>query len=620
MELYDVFRNQVLKHPQVCQAFIGELETKPYTEVKFLFLSSQGEVDKIMSKQKCAATERKAGLGYVEELRRQEELVDLREKRNAKGEWEYNARVISWVIYYGHHQILEYIVQQVQQHHEIRELFGMTENIPHQSKSGTSISNEVNCESNIHTGQPKSKISKRNKGKIYRTCGRKKKVKKSGMSASDNQGSDQLSESGTSTCEKHEDEYKRLREENRLLFLSCYSGDVHTFRVLLPHVCKETISGGHALTAACEKGHMSMVEELMKAGADVNIEGNFLNTPLIAACEGGHVTIVKELVKAGADVNLQSRLQTPLILACKGGHMSVVKELVKAGANVNIQDMWGNTPLISACEGGHLGVVEDLVKIGADINLQVGGITPLIAAVKDSSLSTVKCLVDHGADVVTQVNDFSKSIVYIALMLNKPHVVKYLILEQNKSSPGKFIGNAQLFNCLVEIRHAGVTTDCGDDVVVKGRSVWWLDMWEDMFCTKRGVDVLQTIRLGHCDVLRHLLCLGLDVNLMKELCCMDFDSDFMGFDTAIKPLLFILIDEFVRYKTEKVRILLEAGADVNARVMYREYRSVLDRKGVSVLERTRRLVSQYSKNCEDKASEFKRVMCEIKKHLRRHSV
>jgi hypothetical protein len=39
-------------------------------------------------------------------------------------------------------------------------------------------------------------------------------------------------------------------------------------------------------------------------------------------------------------------------------------------------------------------------------------------------------------------------------------------------------------------------------------------------------------------------------------------------------------EEFVDDRTEKVRMLLEAGVDVSVRVRYREYGSVLDRKGV----------------------------------------
>jgi ankyrin repeat protein len=45
---------------------------------------------------------------------------------------------------------------------------------------------------------------------------------------------------------------------------------------------------------------MSVVTELVKAKADVNLQGRQGNTPLTAACEGGHVSVVEELVKARA--------------------------------------------------------------------------------------------------------------------------------------------------------------------------------------------------------------------------------------------------------------------------------------------------------------------------------
>ncbi|XP_062574474.1 uncharacterized protein LOC134236314 [Saccostrea cucullata] len=50
MELYDVFMNDVLKHPRVCQAFIEVLKTKSYKELKSLFLSVQKDVSKVVSK------------------------------------------------------------------------------------------------------------------------------------------------------------------------------------------------------------------------------------------------------------------------------------------------------------------------------------------------------------------------------------------------------------------------------------------------------------------------------------------------------------------------------------------------------------------------------------------
>ncbi|XP_056008710.1 uncharacterized protein LOC125661395 isoform X2 [Ostrea edulis] len=886
MELYDVFRNQVLKHPQVCQAFTGVLETKSYTELKSVFLSSQGKIDKIVSKRECIAEESEEKSDWSE-WDRQSALVDQRCKRNHKGEFliMFNVRVISWVIYYGHYHILQFIVQQTEQPNEVSELFWITGNSPHQSKSA-----------------------------IY-----------------------------MNTCNKPEIENNRLAEECRLLVLSCYSGDIQIFRVLLPF-CKKAITGiglysedihwSHLpLSAACNGGHIAIVKELVKLGADVNLQDGHLNTPLIAACEGGHISIVKELVKLGTDVNPQNRVDTPLIAACRGGHItivkelvklgadvnpqnrlgdtplidacqgghisivkelvklgtdvnpqnrvdtpliaacrgghitivkelvklgadvnlqngwentplmaackggdiSIVKELVKAGADVNLQNILGDTPLIRACEeghisivkelvklgadvnpqnrlgdtplidacqgghisivkelvklgtdvnpqnrvdtpliaacrGGHITIVKELVKLGADVNLQNGwentplmaackggdisivkelvkagadvnlqnilgdtplitacqgghisivtelvklgadvnpqnrvdtplitacrrghitivkelvklgadvnpqnrlgdtplidacqgghisivkelvkagadvnpqnrgntpliaacqrghisivkelvklgadvnvqnrlGDTPLIAAVRQISLSVVKYLVEHGADWVTQVVDIDVSAVYKALILNKPDIVKYLIREQNKILPGQFNGNMHLFNCLVDIRHAGVKTDSRDDVMVTNRSVWCMDEEGDLW---------KTIKWGDCDVLRHLLCVGLDVNQSMQLYNINSKSD-------VRPLLYTLIGYewyAVKYRTEKVGILLGAGADVNVRVRYKECDSVLDREGMSFLERTRRQMFEHS-HIEYLKQDYKSVMCEKKEHVRRHSV
>jgi ankyrin repeat protein len=660
MELYDVFRNQVLKHPLVCQAFICELERKPYTELKILFLSSQGKVDKIVSKQKCVekGSVKRSGL---DERWRQQVLVDGREEQNDKGECvgTHNVRVISWVIYYGHHQILQYIVQQIDQHHEISELFGITENTPPQSQSKT----EQNGEYNTLVGQSESEISK--KIRISNTFTKENKMEKSGTTTSIDQNSEhsrliEQSESGTSRCSKHKGEHRGLMEEYRLLLLGCYGGDVQTVKVLLPHVCKKAINrldqvfvgsvyNDTPLRAACEGGHVSVVKELIKAGALVNLKNREGDTPMTAACEGGHVSVVKELMKAGANVNPQNRQwNTPMISACRGGHVNVVQELVKVMTVANIQGVYPYTPLITACEGGHVSVVNELVKAGADVNLQNGrgdtpltaacgggyvcvveellnagadinlqdkwGTTPLIAAVREGSLSTVRCLIEHGADWVTHDADTNMSAVYTALILRKSDLVKYLVKTQNRINSVRFAGNVHLFNCLVDIRHAAVKTDSRDNVVVADRSVW---------CMDRDGYLWKIIRCGFVSELRGLLYLGLNASQLIQW------SDFyvsQFLPVYNKPLLHILINEWhVNDRAEKVRILLEAGMDVNARVKDLKYDFGLYREGISALERTKRLMCQFSKSQDwwDRdvtAPEYKSVMWEIKRHVRRYSV
>ncbi|XP_056006706.1 uncharacterized protein LOC125658404 [Ostrea edulis] len=655
MKLYDVFRNQVLKQPQVCQAFIGVLETKSYTELKSVFLSSDGEVDKIAIKGQRVEKE-------GNEWERQVVLVDQRKKQDDKEEkllYEYthNVRVISW------------------------------------SKSGIDTCNKRESEINrlvkecrllvlsCYSGDvqtvrvllPVCKKAINGIGKVSKSllwyC--------SPLTAACEGGHlcivKELLEAGADV----KLQTNNILKNNTPLTTACERGHVSVVKELVKAAADVNLQGNYRNTpliaaSACKRGHVSVVKELVKAGADVNLQGNYRNTSLIAACKRGHVSVVKELVKAGADVNLQGadvNLQTnsilektPLITACKGGHVSVVKELVKAGADVNLQDREGNTPLIAACEGGHVSVVkelvkaaadvnlrnkysdtpliaackqghasvvEELVKSGADVNLQKRGRnregdTPLIATVRQGSLSTVKYLVQHGADLDTQVVDINVSAVYTALILNKPDIVKYLIQEQNKITPGQFNGNAHLFNCLVYIRHAGVKTDSRDDVVVTDRSVWCMYRWGDLW---------RTIFKGDCDALRRLMCLGLDVNQSIQL------YDIFHSKSDVRPLLYTLINEehiYVLHRMEKVRMLLGAGVDVNVRVRYseydsvldrvryRKYHSVLDREGVSVLERTRRLVSECSKSeyslYRDRLPEYKRLMCEIKEHVRRHSV
>ncbi|XP_062605133.1 uncharacterized protein LOC134266939 isoform X1 [Saccostrea cucullata] len=112
MELYDVFMNDALKQPNLCQAFIEVLKTKSYSELKSLFLSKQEDVPKVVSQQNRARTKHE---GWRMEW--QDVLVN---KRSGK----YSVRVISWVVFYGHNQILQHILKQTELNKETEsELF-----------------------------------------------------------------------------------------------------------------------------------------------------------------------------------------------------------------------------------------------------------------------------------------------------------------------------------------------------------------------------------------------------------------------------------------------------------------------------------------------------------------
>lgn len=70
-----------------------------------------------------------------------------------------------------------------------------------------------------------------------------------------------------------------------------------------------------------------MIELLLNKTVDVNAKDNFGRTALDFAAGAGHVHIMEALIKAGANVNLQNNLsKTPLLIAAQTGKTGFVCE------------------------------------------------------------------------------------------------------------------------------------------------------------------------------------------------------------------------------------------------------------------------------------------------------
>jgi hypothetical protein len=95
---------------------------------------------------------------------------------------------------------------------------------------------------------------------------------------------------------------------------------------------------GTALIASAHLGHVEVVRALIKAGAPLDHINNLKWTALIEAIvlgDGGknHQLIVQDLIKAGADINLpDGQGDTPLKLAHQRGYTVMIKMLAAAGA------------------------------------------------------------------------------------------------------------------------------------------------------------------------------------------------------------------------------------------------------------------------------------------------
>ncbi|MFH0821933.1 MAG: ankyrin repeat domain-containing protein [Pseudomonadota bacterium] len=109
------------------------------------------------------------------------------------------------------------------------------------------------------------------------------------------------------------------------------------------------------LLEASAKGNVSAVDELIHAGARVNILGPVGVTPLIWASSEGHAEVVRLLLEAGSNIETVSKHgMTALMVASRNGHEDVVKILIQYGAKVYMENpSRGQTALTYAREAGH---------------------------------------------------------------------------------------------------------------------------------------------------------------------------------------------------------------------------------------------------------------------------
>jgi ankyrin repeat protein len=101
-----------------------------------------------------------------------------------------------------------------------------------------------------------------------------------------------------------------------------------------------------------------MIEPLLKAGANPNIQDGMGLTPLMIY-DSPSIEICQRLIEAGADLNLKSLGgNTILHFMAGGGHIQIVRLLMENGANINAINDHDETPVSIALERGHHNVVD----------------------------------------------------------------------------------------------------------------------------------------------------------------------------------------------------------------------------------------------------------------------
>lgn len=173
---------------------------------------------------------------------------------------------------------------------------------------------------------------------------------------------------------------KRVSEENHASRLRADSG-----------------AGDHTRKTA------AIVEALVRAGAQVNVETKPESTPLAWAAAHGHASLVTALIEAGAELEgrrSQQSERTPLMEASYHGNAAVIGILFRAGAKVEAATARGLTPLLLAATSGKAAAIDALLRAGARLGVVDDyGRTPLMHAAASGSAAAVEALSAAGAEL-----------------------------------------------------------------------------------------------------------------------------------------------------------------------------------------------------------------------------
>uniref|UniRef100_A0A286XNL3 Ankyrin repeat domain 6 n=1 Tax=Cavia porcellus TaxID=10141 RepID=A0A286XNL3_CAVPO len=226
------------------------------------------------------------------------------------------------------------------------------------------------------------------------------------------------------------------------LLIAAYKGQAENVVQLINKGAKVAVTkhGRTPLHLAANKGHLAVVQVLLKAGCDLDVQDDGDQTALHRATVVGNTEIIAALIQEGCALDRQDKDgNTALHEASWHGFSQSAKLLVKAGANVLARNKAGNTALHLACQNNHSQSTRILLLGGSRADLKNNaGDTCLHVAARYNHLSIIRLLLSAFCSV-HEKNQAGDTALHVAAALNHKKVVKILL---EAGADGTIMNNA----------------------------------------------------------------------------------------------------------------------------------------------------------------------------------
>lgn len=170
------------------------------------------------------------------------------------------------------------------------------------------------------------------------------------------------------------------------------------------YINQREVHGYTALMMAAFNGQNDAAEQLIHAGANINLVNNNQYSAIALAATNGFTSVITRLIERGAN-----QKDLALTVAAREGHIETVLKLIESKADVNHRASDGCTALSLAAKNNHPNVVRLLLANGADITLPgQNGLTALDIAMQCNNTLLLKILLSHLLDIYEKKLDERK--------------------------------------------------------------------------------------------------------------------------------------------------------------------------------------------------------------------